>query len=135
MKKATVIGIALYGFLGLAVRINAAPQEGGAAIKQKVTKTAKRTASQTKVVYRGSPQFASIDGTSITYATNTSETVLNLGDVFFLNSQNVWLVSESAQGPWVAARSIPQKVTAIVCGQINANPFEPYQLCTVPWRA
>lgn len=143
MKKVAVVAGLLVGFFGLTVQIQALPQEGGATIKQKVSKTAKKAAAQAKVHYQGSPQFASIEGTSISYATNAPQPVLGIGNTFYFSfnyfnpvvrsNQNVWLVSASAQGPWVPAYSVPEQATAIVCTQISADPSDLYQLCALPW--
>jgi hypothetical protein len=72
MKKITVIASLLIGFFGLTGQIHAAPQESGGEVIQKVSKTARKAAVQARVHYQGSPQFASIEGTWVTYATNTS---------------------------------------------------------------
>jgi hypothetical protein len=143
MKKTTVIAILLIGLFGVTGRIHAAPRESGSEVTQKVSNTAKKASVHATVLYQGSPQFAAIEGTWISYATNTSQAVLNIGDTFYfsfnfynpilLTTQSVWLVSASAQGPWAPARSIPQKAAAIVCAQINAEPNPPYQLCALPW--
>jgi len=143
MKKITVVAGLLISLFGLTGQIHAAPQEGDGEVKQKISKTAMKAAVQATVHYQGSPQFASIEGTWITYATNTSQAVLNIGDTFYfsfnfynpilLTTQSVWLVSASPQGPWAPAHSIPQKATAIVCAQINTVPFAPYELCALPW--
>jgi hypothetical protein len=143
MKRAVVIASILIGFFGLTVRIHAAPQESGTKIKQKVSKTARKAAAQAAVRYEGSPQFAWIERTFIAYATNTSQVVLKIGDIFYLNfsffnptlrtDQNVWLAAASAQGPWTPAYTIPVEATEIACVQININSFETYQLCSLPW--
>jgi hypothetical protein len=111
-------------FLGSSVQIHSAPQEGGPGIKQKISKTGKAAAAQAKVRYQGEPQFALIDGTSITYTANATQAVLNTGDAFYvlfpyynplvLSMQNVWLISSSPQGPWVPAPFVPQKVATVV---------------------
>jgi len=142
MKKATLVASLLIGLIGFSVHIHAAQQGGGSEIKQKVTKTARKAAVQAKVVYQGTPQFTRIEGTSIAYATNTSQAILKIGDAFYFlfpyfnpiarSTQQMWLVSSSAQGPWVPAQSVPDKATAIVCSQVSTNPSEPYQLCTMP---
>jgi len=142
-KKMTLIAGLLIGLYGLSARIDAAPQEGGPEVKQKVWKTAEKAAAQVEVHYQGSPHFAHIKGTSVTYATNASQAVLQVGDTFYFlftffnpvaqGTQGIWLVSSSAQGPWAPAHSIPAKATAIVCSQINNDPARPYQLCTLPW--
>jgi hypothetical protein len=143
MKKITVIASFLIGLFGLTGQIHAAPQESDGEVIQKVSKTARKAAVQARVHYQSSPQFTAIEGTWITYATNTSQAVLNIGDSFYfsfnfynpilLTTQSVWLVSSSAQGPWVPARTVPQEATAIVCAQINTDPFTPYQRCALPW--
>jgi len=137
MRKA--VASLLIGFLGLAVQDYAAPQEGRPAIKQKVKKAAMQAAVHAYVFYHGEPQFSWIEGTSITYATNTPETVLKIDDSFYfhyrvLNStEEVWLISASAQGPWVPAQTVPEDAIAVVCGQLNVNPNESYLLCALPW--
>jgi hypothetical protein len=143
MKKLTVFASLLIGLFGVTGQVHAAPQESGGEVIQKVSKTARKAAVHATVRYQGAPQFASVEGTWITYATNTSQAVLNIGDTFYcsfnfynpilLTSQSVWLVSSTPQGPWAPAHTIPQKATAIVCAQINTDPFTPYQLCALPW--
>jgi hypothetical protein len=142
MTRIPVVSILLAGFFGLAVQIRAVPQEGSEDIKQKVSKTATKAAAQAIVHYQGAPRFAPIEGTSIAYATNSPEAVLNIAGAFYLlftyfnpvarGMQDVWLVSASAHGPWIPAHSIPARATAIVCGQINTARSEPLQLCTLP---
>jgi len=137
-----VIASLLIASLGLTVQIHAAPQQDSPGIKQKISKTARKAAAGAKVNYQGAPQFAPIAGTTITYATNSPQPVLNFGDAFYvlypfynrivLNTQNVWLVSESAQGPWVPAHYVPAKAIAIVCGKIMSDPSRPYELCVLP---
>lgn len=142
MKRVRVIASLLIASLGLTVQIYAAPQQDGPGIKQKVSKTARKAAAEAKVNYQGAPQFAPIAGTTITYATNSPEPVLNFGDAFYvlypfynrivLNTQNVWLVSASAQGPWVPADYVPAKAVAIACGKVMSDPSRPYELCVLP---
>jgi uncharacterized membrane protein YgcG len=70
-------------------------------------------ASQAKVTYTGSPQFAPIEGTSLQYATNTPDKVIQVGDVYYLCLQGVWFMSATAQGPWTTAASVPQVIYTI----------------------
>ena len=111
MKNVLVMAGLLLGLVGNSVRIHAAQQSPGPEIKQKVAKLAVKLAPQAEVIYHGSPHFALIDGTSIAYATNSPDKVLHVGDAFYFlftyyyplvhNTRDVWLVSASAQGPWV----------------------------------
>ena len=54
-------------------------------------------AAQAKVSYTGNPQFAPIEGTSMKYATNTADKVIQVGDVFYLCLQGVWFISTTPQ--------------------------------------
>ena len=70
-------------------------------------------AQQAKVSYTGQPQFAPIEGTSLQYATNTPDKVIQVGDVYYLCLQGVWFMSTTAQGPWTTASSVPQVIYTI----------------------
>jgi uncharacterized membrane protein YgcG len=70
-------------------------------------------AAQAKVSYSGSPQFAPIEGTTLFYATNTPDKVIQVGDVYYLCLQGVWFMSATAQGPWTTASSVPQVIYTI----------------------
>jgi hypothetical protein len=70
-------------------------------------------AAQAKVTYTGDPQFAPIQGTSMQYATNTPDKVIQVGDVYYLCLQGVWFMSPNPQGPWTTANSVPQVIYTI----------------------
>lgn len=70
-------------------------------------------AAQAKVVYTGEPQFAPIEGTTLQYATNTPDKVIQVGDVYYLCLQGVWFMSTSALGPWTTASSVPHVIYTI----------------------
>jgi hypothetical protein len=70
-------------------------------------------AAQAKVDYTGSPQFAPIEGTTLQYATNTPDKVIQVGDVYYLCLQGVWFMSTTPQGPWTTASSVPQVIYTI----------------------
>ena len=70
-------------------------------------------AAQAKVTYTGDPQFAPIQGTSMQYATNTPDKVIQVGDVYYLCLQGVWFMSPNPQGPWTTASSVPQVIYTI----------------------
>lgn len=145
MKTLTASASILLSAIIVMAPVHAAPQEGSSETKQSISKTAQRAAGEAKVLYWGKPHFASMGETAITYATNAPEPVLHVGDVFYAlfayfnpiarSTQNMWLVSTRAQGPWVPARSVPNVVAAIVCSQLSSNPLNPYQLCALPWTS
>lgn len=70
-------------------------------------------AAQAKVTYNGAPEFKPIEGTSLAYATNTSDKVIKAGDVYYLCLQGIWFLSTTPQGPWQTASSIPQQIYTI----------------------
>ena len=70
-------------------------------------------AAQAKVIYSGEPQFKPIEGTSLSYAANTPDKVIKVGDVYYLCLQGVWFLSRTPQGPWQTAPSVPQVIYTI----------------------
>jgi len=70
-------------------------------------------AAQAKVTYAGAPQFVPIEGTTLLYATNTPDKVIQVGDVYYLCLQGVWFMSSTPQGPWTTASSVPQVIYTI----------------------
>jgi len=70
-------------------------------------------AAQARVTYDGDPKFKPIEGTTLSYATNTQDKVIKYGDVYYLCLQGVWFMSTTSQGPWQTASSIPQEIYTI----------------------
>lgn len=133
MKKTVLIMTVLLGVMSLCLPVHAAQQDGGQPIAQKITKTTIAAAANATVLYRGSPQFVAVAQTTISYATNSRQVVINIGDLFYLKTQGVWVVSSTPQGPWTAPHFVPEVIPAIVCTQLHPDPYDPYQLCTLPW--
>src|SRR5213082_84048 len=72
-----------------------------------------KAAEQAKVSYSGDPEFKSIEGTSLQYATNTADKVIKVGDVYYLCLQGVWFMSPNPSGPWTTATSVPKEIYTI----------------------
>ena len=72
-----------------------------------------KAAASVQVAYSGSPQFAPIQGTSLTYATNTPNRVIQVGSLYYLCFQGVWFMSTTPQGPWQTAPSVPPDIYTI----------------------
>jgi hypothetical protein len=70
-------------------------------------------AAQAKVEYTGAPQFVPIEGTTLLYATNTPDKVIQVGALYYLCLQGVWFMSSAPQGPWTTASSVPQVIYTI----------------------
>jgi hypothetical protein len=79
------------------------------------TLTVKPTEAQAKVKveYGGDPKFEPIKGTSMSYATNTQDKVIKVGDVYYLCLQGVWFMSPDPKGPWTTCTSVPQEIYTI----------------------
>ncbi len=65
------------------------------------------------VSYIGAPEFAPIDGTEMSYATNTQSQVIEVAGTYFLVVDGIWFSSNSPTGPWSAATQIPEAVYTI----------------------
>ncbi|MGA8407976.1 MAG: hypothetical protein WB680_12425 [Candidatus Acidiferrales bacterium] len=84
-----------------------------AQVPTSITANAADAAAKASVSYDGAPQFAPIQGTTISYATNTPQKVIQVGDLYYLCLQGIWFVSASPQGPWQTAESVPQVIYTI----------------------
>jgi hypothetical protein len=69
--------------------------------------------AEVAVTYNGVPQFNPIEGTSLAYATNTQDKVIQADDEYYLCRQGIWFRSVAPQGPWATATSVPQAIYAI----------------------
>src|SRR2546423_2519469 len=78
-----------------------------------MTVNAKAAASKVKVDYAGDPKLEPIKGTSMEYATNTTDKVIKVGDVYYLCLQGVWFMCPNATGPWTTCTSVPQDIYTI----------------------
>jgi len=78
-----------------------------------VTVNTAQAPAEVKVSYVGAPQFQPIEGTTLLYATNTPNKVIQVGNEYYLCYQGVWFVSFSAQGPWQTAQTVPQVIYTI----------------------
>src|SRR5438477_7862209 len=78
-----------------------------------MTVNAKTAASKVKGDYAADPKFEPIKGTSMEYATNTTDKVIKVGDVYYLCLQGVWFMSPNATGPWTTCTSVPQDIYTI----------------------
>jgi hypothetical protein len=78
-----------------------------------MTVNAGSAGSKVQVQYGGDPHFEPIQGTSMSYATNTRDKVIKVGDVYYLCLQGVWFMSPNATGPWTTAQSVPQEIYTI----------------------
>jgi hypothetical protein len=69
--------------------------------------------AKVKVQYGGEPKFEPIKGTSMQYATNTQDKVIELEGTYYLCLQGVWFMSPTPTGPWSTCMSVPQEIYTI----------------------
>jgi hypothetical protein len=87
-----------------------------AVLAAQVPQTAKiqRNAPGPKVSYDGDPQFQPVaSGSPVSYAVNTSHTVVEVDDTYYVCDSGVWYQSAAALGPWVVSVEIPGAVYTI----------------------
>jgi len=84
-----------------------------AQIPTTATVNAAQAATEAKVSYAGAPQFQPIEGTSMQYAVNTPNKVIEVGSEYYMCYQGLWFVSSSPQGPWQVAQTVPQVIYTI----------------------
>lgn len=77
------------------------------------TATIDRKTAQANVQYIGDPKFDNISGTNVSYATNTPNDVLRVGENYYLCLDGVWFVSSSANGPWNLTDKVPDEIYTI----------------------
>jgi hypothetical protein len=70
-------------------------------------------AAAVKVSYSGDPQFQPIQGTPLSYATNTPDKVIKVQDRYYTCTQGVWFDSSSPTGPWQTSTTVPQVIYTI----------------------
>jgi hypothetical protein len=65
------------------------------------------------VAYSGDPKFEAIDGTNLTYAVNSNEQVIKVGEMFFALKDGIWFSGASPNGPWTVAKAVPEEIYTI----------------------
>jgi hypothetical protein len=84
-----------------------------AQIPTTVTVNPAEAPKEVQVSYVGAPQFVPIAGTTMLYATNTPNKVIQVGSQYYLCYQGVWFLASTPQGPWVVAQTVPQVIYTI----------------------
>ncbi|MEA2709736.1 MAG: hypothetical protein QOF78_2337 [Phycisphaerales bacterium] len=66
-----------------------------------------------KVTYDGPPEFAPVAGTTMTFATNTSDAVLHADGAYYCCHEAAWYQASAPHGPWAVCTSIPAEIHTI----------------------
>jgi hypothetical protein len=89
------------------------PQAQEALIANSIPQTASITRSEAElnVKYDGDAVFVPIQGTSMSYAQNTSSPVIKVSDKnYYCVEAGVWFKGPTPQGPWAVADSVPAEI-------------------------
>jgi len=107
------------------VSVPGTPQAEEALIEAQIPQqgTLSRATAKLDIVYAGTPQFAPVPGTPLTYATNTSFQVVRAGEAYYSCYQGAWFAAPAATGPWTLAATVPQVIYTI-------PPSSPLYPCT-----
>ena len=92
------------------------PQAQEALIANAIPQTATITRSEAKltVQYDGEATFVPIEGTSMTYATNTTAPVIKVSDNnYYCVEAGVWFKAPTPQGPWRVVDTVPAEIYTI----------------------
>ncbi|HEY9114329.1 MAG TPA: hypothetical protein VIN10_06485 [Bacteroidales bacterium] len=66
------------------------------------------------VTYNGTPTFDAISGTSMKYAVNSPDKVIEVNNnSYYVCNDAVWFSGPSPNGPWVVAETVPQVIYSI----------------------
>ena len=96
--------------------VTGTPQSKEALIANAIPQTATITRSEAKltVQYDGEATFVPIEGTSMTYANNTSAPVIKVSDNnYYCVEAGVWFKAPTPQGPWRVADTVPAEIYTI----------------------
>lgn len=65
------------------------------------------------VSYGGDPDFKPIEGTSVSYATNTNDQVLLVDGKYYVLEEGVWFVGDTPNGPFTVVSEVPEAIYTI----------------------
>jgi hypothetical protein len=71
------------------------------------------TTSELEIPYLGEPSFVEIQGTPLRRAENTPFQVIRHNNFYYLCHEGAWYSSSQPQGPWDAARKVPEVIYSI----------------------
>jgi hypothetical protein len=77
------------------------------------TAVVNRKTATLEVEYDGEPKFEPIEGTALTYATNTPTPVIKHASAYFAVDEGVWFVAGKPTGKWQAATEVPNEIYTI----------------------
>jgi hypothetical protein len=77
------------------------------------TAVVNRKTATLEVEYDGEPKFEPIEGTTLTYATNTPTPVIKYASAYFAVDEGIWFVAGKPTGKWQVATEVPNDIYTI----------------------
>jgi hypothetical protein len=77
------------------------------------TASVNRDQAASTISYDGDPQFIPIEDTGVSFAANSPQDIFLVRDRYYLCTQGIWFVANSATGPWTVADRIPPEIYKI----------------------
>ena len=75
--------------------------------------TVNRDEATLDVTYQGEPDFQPIEGTSMSYAANSSYDVIYVNNSYYSCYQGVWFIGSHSHGPWIVSSTVPSVIYTI----------------------
>ena len=72
-----------------------------------------RSKAACDVSWKGEPAWQPVQGTSMKYASNASQPVIQVGDAFYCCDSAAWFKASAAKGPWTLCDSVPADIYTI----------------------
>ena len=72
-----------------------------------------RSKAECGVTWDGDPAYATVEGTDMTYATNSSQPVIRFGGAYYCCDSAAWFTSTDDRGPWTLCDAVPQEIYTI----------------------
>ena len=93
------------------------PQAQAAAIENSIPQTATvplKNGPKFTPNFDGAPQFVPVSGTSLTYAVNSAEPIIQVSPgAYYAVTAGVWFTAATVTGPWTVATAVPAAIYAI----------------------
>ena len=73
-----------------------------------------KTLAAPEVIYQGgTPEFQSVEKTTVQRAVNTDKDIIKVGDLYYMCFQGVWFMSKTPTGPWNVTGEVPKEIYEI----------------------
>ena len=72
-----------------------------------------RSKAACSVTWSGDPAYATVEGTDMAWATDSSQPVIRVGGAFYCCDSAAWFTSTSDRGPWKLCDAVPQQIYTI----------------------